>query len=291
MTMLGPILLIALGSNLMQDRAQPRVPPKEHMQELIKTLPPESKMRFALESGRHGDGLYHPWMDRMRQQGVKRATVIFDFVWHGHPVDLKLDRVLYFEKYDSDCAQITDPERLLNIRQSGLEEDLKEFASSETKRSKWFYVDKKPRTKHGQSRVDLADDPWFPTNPPVLGPVERPDDSDLISVVVLDDLGALQTLLKSQRPPAANLDGALFTATMIDDSCMIAALLQAGANPNAQNPEGKTPLMYAAGFGSGSAVRALAGGANAQIRDRAGKSATFFAEQAAHSNIVQLLRR
>ena len=291
MTILIAVLLSLIGPNSMQDRAQSPIPPKEHIQGLIKMLPPGSKVRSTLESGHYGDGIYHSWMEKMREQGVKRATVVFDFTWHNHPIDLKPDHILFFDKYNSDCSQITDPEHLAQIRQSGLEEALEEFARKATEKSRWFFVDKKPRSKRGQSRVEVADDPWLPTSPPILKPVEESTKPSLTAIVAFGDLAGLQAILKSEHFPAAELDKALFVASGVDDSCLITALLQAGANPNVQNSEGKTPLMYAAGFGSGSAVRALlAGGANAQIKDRAGKSATFFAEQAAHSNIVQLLR-
>jgi Ankyrin repeats (3 copies) len=284
-------LFALIMSSRMHDQEQSKMPSNEHIRDLIKTLPPESKLRGSLESGRHGDGIHYAWMDKMREQGVKRATVVLDFRWRNHPVDLKRDRILFFDKYDSDCSQITSAERLMRIQKSGLEQELEDFAREETRKSKWFYVDAKPRVKHGKSQVELADDPWVPTNPPILKPVENVPDSTFISIVALDDVAGLQGALQSSNISKDDLNKALFTASGVDDSCLISALLKAGANPNAQNSEGKTPLMYAAGFGSVAVVRALLNaGSSAIAKDRAGKNAVYFAEAAGHSTIVQLLR-
>ncbi len=56
------------------------------------------------------------------------------------------------------------------------------------------------------------------------------------------------------------------------------ALLDAGANPNAANPNGYTPLMMAAGYGDAAIVRLLlAHGANVRLADSHGATALDYA--------------
>ncbi len=58
----------------------------------------------------------------------------------------------------------------------------------------------------------------------------------------------------------------------------VAALLDAGADPNRPSPDGMTPLMFAAGYGEQAIVRLLLRrGANPRLRDRAGDAALDYA--------------
>lgn len=73
-------------------------------------------------------------------------------------------------------------------------------------------------------------------------------------------------------------------------SCL-RALLDAGADPNAQNEQGITPLMNAAWFGCGDSVRELLRrGANPLLRDHKGKSAKDLALEKGHKDIEDLLK-
>lgn len=56
-------------------RAAPDTRPEvaQHIRELMKKLPADSLLRQQLVSGARGDGVRHPWMDDMRQEGIKLA--------------------------------------------------------------------------------------------------------------------------------------------------------------------------------------------------------------------------
>lgn len=68
------------------------------------------------------------------------------------------------------------------------------------------------------------------------------------------------------------------------------ALIKAGANPNAANEEGTTPLMTAVWFGCCDATRELLRcGADRLLRDNKGKSAKDLASGRGHQDVEELL--
>lgn len=69
------------------------------------------------------------------------------------------------------------------------------------------------------------------------------------------------------------------------------ALIKAGANPNAANEEGITPLINAAWFGCHDATRELLRcGADQSLRDNKGKSAKDLASERGHQDVEELLK-
>jgi ankyrin repeat protein len=107
--------------------------------------------------------------------------------------------------------------------------------------------------------------------------------------------------LLSRGAQAARADKRGFTALhwavaqrAHDSSSQVAclrALLEAGADPNAQNEDGIAPLMNAAGFGCVDSVRELLRrGADPLIRDNKGKTARDDAFERGHKDVVDLLK-
>jgi len=69
------------------------------------------------------------------------------------------------------------------------------------------------------------------------------------------------------------------------------ALLDAGADPNARNEDGLTPLMNAAWFDCRDSVRELLRrGADPLLRDSRGRSARDLASERGHKNVEELLK-
>jgi ankyrin repeat protein len=71
----------------------------------------------------------------------------------------------------------------------------------------------------------------------------------------------------------------------------VRALIDAGADPNARNEEGVTPLMNAAWFGRCDSVRELLRcGADPRVSDSKGKSARDCASKRGHEDVEELLK-
>src|SRR5689334_18228935 len=58
----------------------------DYIAQLINSLDQSNILRMALERGKRGDGVHHPWMDEMKKLGVRQVSYIFDFRWEGGAV-------------------------------------------------------------------------------------------------------------------------------------------------------------------------------------------------------------
>ena len=86
---------------------------------------------------------------------------------------------------------------------------------------------------------------------------------------------------------------ALFRATREGNTDMVKSLLSSpGADVNATDERGSTPLLEAARFGHEDICRVLiAAGANLKSKDRDGKTALMLAVQGDHEEVVQILKQ
>ena len=94
--------------------------------------------------------------------------------------------------------------------------------------------------------------------------------------------------------PAHNAQtDALFRATIEGNTDMVKSLLSSpGADVNATNEAGSTPLLEAARYGHDEICRVLiAAGANLKARDKAGKTALMLAIQGNHDDVVRVLKQ
>src|ERR1051325_3445833 len=86
---------------------------------------------------------------------------------------------------------------------------------------------------------------------------------------------------------------ALFRATREGNTDMVKSLLSSpGANVNATDDRGSTPLLEAARFGHEDICRVLiAAGANLKAKDKDGKTALMLAVQGDHDEVVRVLKQ
>jgi ankyrin repeat protein len=94
--------------------------------------------------------------------------------------------------------------------------------------------------------------------------------------------------------PAHNAQtDALFRATIEGNTDMVRSLLSSpGADVNATNANGSTPLLEAARYGHDDICRVLiAAGANLKAKDKDGKTALRLAVQGNHDEVVRVLKQ
>lgn len=93
--------------------------------------------------------------------------------------------------------------------------------------------------------------------------------------------------------PAHNAQtDSLFRAVIEGNTDMVKSLASApGADVNATNERGSTPLLEAARFGHDDICRVLiAAGANLKVKDNDGKTALMLALQNNHDDVVRVLK-
>lgn len=154
---LAVITLAGAGGAKLLTRQKPRAAVEAHIEELEKSLPPDSPMRADLESGARGDGIRQTWMDKMRQQGVKRAWVVTFTGLNDPSKEWKVYEVAYYSAYDREGSQITDPKWLERILASGLANELNQVALDRARLSAWHEHDSR------LIPIDLLDDEWLPS--------------------------------------------------------------------------------------------------------------------------------
>ena len=86
---------------------------------------------------------------------------------------------------------------------------------------------------------------------------------------------------------------ALFRATIEGNTDMVRSLLSSpGADVNATNERGSTPLLEAARYGHDDVTRVLiAAGADIKAKDNDGKTALMLAVQGNHDEVVRVLKQ
>src|SRR4051812_47777768 len=88
---------------------------------LAKEMPSCSLLRRQLERGETGDGVEQPYMEHMRQLGVRRAVFYLRARRHGSGAkNVELTRKMFFSQYDAADSQISDDGDLHRIQESGL---------------------------------------------------------------------------------------------------------------------------------------------------------------------------
>jgi ankyrin repeat protein len=116
----------------------------------------------------------------------------------------------------------------------------------------------------------------------------------LVAYVWRDNQERVEKLLAhgaDVNAPDDDGDTPLHGAAQTGNVEIIRQLLDKGANPNAKNEQGGTPLMWAAVFGNDAAVRLLLSrGADASLKDNDGITAIEWAQRNQRDKVVALLR-
>jgi ankyrin repeat protein len=104
----------------------------------------------------------------------------------------------------------------------------------------------------------------------------------------------VQSMLKlgAAANAANNGRGALFMAVWSHCADAVTILIAGGANVNAKGPEGRTPLMQAAGDGQVELVQLLLEkGADMEAKDDAGRSAWGYAAMSGQLEVAEIFKK
>jgi Ankyrin repeats (many copies) len=274
-------------------KSEPQEIPSQ-VQQLLNQLPACSKLHEALEQGRHGDEVDQPYMQAMRQQGVERADVKVSSRRQGNEVkDLQVVRTLYYCRYDGPDTQITDPDELRRIRDSGLQTMLGDIAFDRVKKAPFFtgFEGARRSHKYWSSGVEFFSNPWLPEQMTIVSPK---GDSRLLLLGpgVSGDVIEIRDLLNNSHFQQKELNRALFDAVLsdYDNAAVIRLLLNAGADVNARGEEGNTPLMNAVSRPCNLQVL-LENGARIDARDKWGNTVLKLAKDRKRAESLRILEQ
>jgi hypothetical protein len=261
---------------------------------LQEKLPKCSVLYEELKHDKFGTGTEETYMEAMRNQGVARAVVVVSAERNpdDHVKNPKVVRTLYYREFDAADAQVTDTATLSRIRESRLEQALTAVAI-ERLRSAPFFAGRegsKRSYKHWTSNVELFSSAWLPEPSTILVP-SREHALSSPTPDVLDDVIQTRALLSSHNFNKSELNRALFDAVLsrYDNAAVIKLLLDAGADVNAVDRDGITPLMNAVDHQCN--LRALLEhGAEVHARDKWGVTALKRAESRKQNESERLLK-
>lgn len=260
-------------------------------QRLMDELPLCSCLREELVRNSPHQMAEQPYMERMRGQGVARASVeIAAILEKGKPTQLRIDRRLYFSRLDGADSQIVDIAALKRIEESGLSLLLDEISRARALKAPvvrgpdlHFFTDK-------QLTADLEffAVPTIRERQVMFGP--RGHLKPLEARVILGDLIGTRTLLESRKFADDELDQALFASVLsrYDNTTVMHVLLTAGANVNARASNGVIPLMSAIAHPC-NLIPLLNAGADLNARDKWGRTAIQQAREQRMNLAVRIL--
>ena len=114
-----------------------------------------------------------------------------------------------------------------------------------------------------------------------------------VSILLAISLLIAACAQRSTTPVHNAQTDALFRATIEGNTDMVKSLVSSpGADVNATNERGSTPLLEAARYGHDDICRVLiAAGANLKAKDNDGKTALMLAVQGNHDDVVRILKQ
>jgi hypothetical protein len=114
----------------------------------------------TLRRGHRGEGVKYGWMSGLRQLGVKQVDFTFEFSWHQEGVRFKFKKINYFQKYYVPESLVIERQLLRQIRDEGLEQELKDFVVAHLRKRYGRYT--VGNVKRGNDNITLFDDEALP---------------------------------------------------------------------------------------------------------------------------------
>ena len=88
----------------------------------------------SIKKGQRGDGVRYPWMDKMRELGIKQAFFVVQFSYKNGSYKYRVKEVDYLRDYYCYDREVTGGKLRGEIRKSGLERELKDAILARIKR-------------------------------------------------------------------------------------------------------------------------------------------------------------
>ena len=114
----------------------------------------------AIERGERGEGIRYPWMDKMRQLGIKQAFFVVHFSYKNGEYRYKVKRIDYLRRYYCYEDEVKGGKLLRQIRKSGLEQELKDAVIAKIKKYERPY--QAGNVTEGEEYHYLLDDEHLP---------------------------------------------------------------------------------------------------------------------------------
>lgn len=136
---------------------------EERALQIAKTLESDNFLRHAIEQGDRGNCVRQSWMNEMQKFEIKQASFLIEYSWKNDKVTFKVKSTSYLRFYYSnyDTGEIKDKKLLSEIKESGLEQELKEIILARVKTSA-FATYKKGQVKQDVFEANILDDEALP---------------------------------------------------------------------------------------------------------------------------------
>ena len=131
--------------------------------QIAQALDRDNMLRWAIESGEKGDCVRQPWMDEMKQLGIKQVTFLVEVSWKEDKARFKIKSTdylqTYYRFYDTDI--IRNKTKLQEIEKSRLARKLQDVIIAKLKGSR-FAIREKGSTSKDDFEANLLDDEALP---------------------------------------------------------------------------------------------------------------------------------
>jgi hypothetical protein len=293
-TLLTITLVLLLSGALL-----PQEVPQRDVQDVRDSLPQYSWLRPWLSRGERKAAKDQPYMQRMRQAGVRRVFFELGSVWRsGKPQDIRILTRLYFDKYDGPRSQIAEPRSIEAIRTNGLEALLDNVAIDWAKErplltGREHAIVRHPEGKQMSTTAELFDDSRLPGMVIPWTPWSGRKGPPLSEAAITGDASEVARLLQTNKFSQQDLNVVLLEAVKnhYDNSDVIDLLLKAGADINGRDPSSGWTALIIAIDRPIQLLTLVERGADLNARDPQGSTALQLARRQGDREAVQILEK